>query len=291
LRILAKNPGKRRTEIVYFMWFAVTVPLQLLTMEHLSFEHPNDPVLLSLGGLMGAGALVLPVLLRAPEDRGKPLGDLYGVRMGLFLFVWAVIGGYVGTDPWYEVLHGHFAFNTELNPNGVPLFMLPMTIAVFGAYSVILGSLYRVMVRGLERVGGPLAHDTWWRHGALALLLAPLMPLIETLAYTSDYYCFDSAAGKWGLNVLVYGSWHFAALLFYPRFDREPGEVTPLASVSVKAFATLGVLMSLMALITSEIAPHFTDVRHGVRYINDWSADNCLGAKPTSNASESRPDP
>jgi len=39
---------------------------------------------------------------------------------------------------WYEVLHGHFAFNTELNPNGVPLFMLPMTISVFGCYTVIL---------------------------------------------------------------------------------------------------------------------------------------------------------
>jgi len=35
-----------------------------------------------------------------------------------------------------------------------------------------------------------------------------------------------------------------------------------------------------MAIIKSMIAPHFTDVRHGVRYVNDWSIDNCLGEKP-----------
>lgn len=287
MQLLATNSGKRRTEQVYLAWFALTVPLQVLVTNNLSYEHSNDRTLIPMAVFMGLGTLVLPVLLRAPSDRGRPLKDLYAVRMGLFLVVWAMIGGFVGTDPWYEVLKGHFAFNTEYNPNGVPFFMLPMTIAVFGAYSVVLGTLYRVAVQLLERAGGTLARDSWWRHVGLIVLLAPLMPLVETLAYTStavvnfgDKYCFDPGPGKWGLNLLIYGSWHFAALLFYPRFDRTEGERTPLNDVAVRAFAAVGVIIFLMALTKSEIAPHFTDVEHGVRFINDWGADNCLGEKP-----------
>jgi hypothetical protein len=191
-----------------------------------------------------------------------------------------VLGGFIGTDPWYEVLHGHFAFNTQLNPNGVPLFMLPMTISVFGCYSVILGTLYRVITQLLDRTHSVLAHDTWLRHGVLCAILAVPMPLGETFAYSGSNYCFDNGVGMWGLNVLIYGSWHFSALLFYTRFDTLPGERTPLKTVAVSAFATLGILMVLTATISNFVAPHFVDVQHGLRQINDWSAHNCLGPKP-----------
>jgi hypothetical protein len=277
---LSLNPGKRRTEIIYVIWFLVSVPIQGVVTMHLSYDKPNDFPLVTQALIMGLGTLIWPLVFRAADDKGRPLHELYGFRMGLFLTVWAVLGGFIGTDPWYEVLHGHFAFNTELNPNGVPLFMLPMTICVFGFYSVILGTLYRVITQLLNRTDSVLAADTWWRHTILCLILAVPMPLGETFAYSGANYCFDNGVGMWGLNVLIYGAWHFSALLFYTRFDTRPGERTPLKTVAVSAFAALGILMVLMAITKTFIAPHFVDVQHGVRQINDWSAGNCLGPKP-----------
>ncbi|MFV8052828.1 hypothetical protein [Mycobacterium sp. 48b] len=278
--LLAANPGKRRTEIIYLVWFLVTVPLQGLVVMNLSYERPNDPALVGQAIVMALGTLIWPLVFRVPEDRGRPLTELYGFRMGVFLTIWAVLGGFVGTDPWYEVLHGHFAFHTAWNPNGVPLFMLPMTISVFGFYTVILGTLYRVLSQLLDRTGGVLARDSPARHAVLCLLLAGIMPLGETFAYSGYNYCFDNGVGMWGLNVLIYGSWHFAALLFYTRWDRLPGERASLRTAVVSGFATIGILMVLMAITKTFIAPHFVDVVHGVRHLNDWSPDNCLGPKP-----------
>lgn len=278
--ILSANPGKRRTEIIYVVWFFVSVPIQALVVMNLSYHRPNDFALITQSVVMALGTLIWPLVFRVPDDRGRPLRELYGFRMGIFLTIWAVLGGFIGTDPWYEVLHGHFAFNTALNPNGVPLFMLPMTISVFSFYSVILGTLYRLITQLLNRTHTLLARDTLLRHVVLCVLLAGIMPLGETFAYTGSNYCFDNGAGMWGLNVLIYGSWHFAALLFYTRWDRVPGERATLSTAILSGFATLGILMVLMATTETFIAPHFVHVDHGLRQINDWSPHNCLGPKP-----------
>lgn len=277
---LSLNPGKRRTEIIYLVWFVMTVPIQGVVVMNLRYDTSNDLALVTQASVMGLGTLLWPLVFRVREDKGRPLPDLYGFRMGLFLTVWAVLGGFIGTDPWYEVLHGHFAFNTELNPNGVPLFMLPMTISVFGFYSVILGTLYRIVTQLLNRTTTVLARDTWWRHTMLCAVLAVPMPLAETFAYSGANYCFDNGIGMWGLNVLIYGAWHFSALLFYTRFDVVPEQRTPVKTVVLSAFATLGTLMVLMAITKTFVAPQFVDVQHGLRQLNDWSPNNCLGVKP-----------
>lgn len=283
LRWLSANPGKRRTEIIYLVWFLVSVPFQGVFILTLSYDHANDRLLVTQSAIMGLGTLLLPLLLRAKEDRGVPLTELYGFRMGVYLVIFAVLGGFVGTDPWYEVLHGHFAFNTDLNPNGVPLFMLFMTVSVFGFYSVLLGTAYRIITQLLDRTRTAAARDTLIRHVLVCLVLAPIMPIIETFAYTAaapSNYCFDNGTGMWGLNVLVYGSWHFASLIFYTRWDRVPGERTPLPTVIRSGFATIGILICLAATTKTFIAPHFIHVDHGIRMLNDWSSDNCLGPKP-----------
>jgi hypothetical protein len=278
---LADNAGKRRTEIIYFIWFLLTIPLQAFVTQHLSYDHHNDAILLGQSIVMALGTMVLPVVFRAREDRGRPLRELFGFRMGLFIFIWGFIGGFIGTDPWYEVLHGHFGYNTVINPNGVPLFLLFMTIGVFGFYVPILGTLYRIITQLLDRTHTVLARDSWLRHGILCLLLGCLIPLLETSAYGSGNYCFDAKVGAGLLNVLIYGSWHFASLLFYTRWDTKPGQRTPLTTTLAGGFATVGIMVSLMAAITTFIAPHFINVEHGLRQVNDWSANNCLGPKPS----------
>jgi hypothetical protein len=277
---LADNAGRRRTEIIYFVWFLATIPLQALVTAHLSYDHPNDVILLAQSIVMALGTMVLPVVFRAREDRGRPLRELFGFRMGLFIFIWGFIGGFIGTDPWYEVLHGHFGYNTVINPNGVPLFLLFMTIAVFGFYVPVLSTLYRIISQLLDRTRTVLARDSMVRHVVLCLLLAAVIPLAETSAYAGANYCFDAKVGAGILNVFIYGSWHFPALLFYTRFDTKPGQRTPFGTTMVAAFATVGLMMTLMATVTNYVAPHFITVDHGLRQVNDWSPHNCLGPKP-----------
>jgi hypothetical protein len=278
--ILSPNPGKRVAEIWYLVWFLMTLPYQAWVSSGLSYTQSNDPSLITQGMVMGIGAWAGATFIRAKEDRNKPFYEVYGFKLGVFLFCWAMIGGYLGTDPWYEVLHGHFAFNTDINPNGVPFFMLPMTIAVFGLYCTILGVIFRVVWFGWKTLSAPI--PDWIAKLAIFLPLAALMPLLETYAATSPNYCFDNAVGQWFLNVFVYGSWHFSALWFFTQFDEQAGENQPVLGYWIRGLAVVALTLFLMQLITDYMAPNFTEVTRGVRYVNDWSPDNCLGPKPTS---------
>jgi hypothetical protein len=56
--VLSANPGKRRTEIIYVVWFLVSVPLQGFVTAHLSYDKPNDFALLTQALVMGLGTLL-----------------------------------------------------------------------------------------------------------------------------------------------------------------------------------------------------------------------------------------
>lgn len=280
--IFSSNPSKRAAEIYYLSFFVLSLPFQAWIQSGLSYTEPNDFTLILQGLAMGIGAWLGTLVFRAKEDRGRPFYEVYGFKLGCFLFVWAVIGGYLGTDPWYEVLGGHFAFGTEFNPNGVPFFMLPMTISVFGAYATILGVLFRLIWQVYQRAG-TLSVPDWIVKVVVFIPLASLMPLVETLGYAGERYCFDNPIGQWYLNVLIYGSWHLAALPFYTSFDENPGEAQTIRQYWIKGFATVGILMLLMQVVSEWVAPHYTTVHEGARHLDDWSEDNCLGPKPDGN--------
>lgn len=281
--VLSANPGKRAAEIFYVVWFLCMAPVTLITTKELSFTHANDPMLVAQGVVMGAGAWFGPLIFRAREDRGKPFYEVYGFKFGFFLAIWAMVGGYLGTGPWYTVLSGHFGFNTAWNFNGVPFFFLPMSIAVFGFYTVILGVLYRLGWQWYEAHVGPEVVPPLVTRIVLILVLSVLVPLGETAVATSKYYCFDHGVTKWFwlLEILIYGAWQGSALLFYPRLDEQRGESTSLRTFAVCGFATVAILLFANQLTTEVIAPHLTHVHPGLVNVDDWSPNNCLGAKPS----------
>ena len=224
--ILSPNRGKRAAEIWFFLFLAVCIPVQTYITSKISYAHYNDLLLDAQGLVMGFGTWLGASLLRAKEDRAKPFYEVYGFKFGCFLFIWAAIGGYLGTEPWYSVLHGHFAFNTEFNPNNVPFFMLPMTIAVFGGYATFLGVIFRVVWWGYERIKPGFVPDFIVKF-LLFIPIAMIMPILETMATTGKTYCFDDSAGEWGLNVFVYGAWHFAALPFFTTSTKSRARASP----------------------------------------------------------------
>ena len=90
---LSLNPGKRRTEILYVVWFLALIPVQVLVTKNLSWDKPNDLALNAQALAMALGTLILPLVFRAADDKGRPLRDLYGFRMGIFLLIWGALGG------------------------------------------------------------------------------------------------------------------------------------------------------------------------------------------------------
>lgn len=281
-RLLSSNPGKRAAERWYLIAFLISVPLQVYIGGHfLSYTHPNDILMSAEGLTMAVVSWGGSVIFRAAEDHGKPFYEIYGFKIGCFLFAWAFIGGYLGTAPWYEVLHGHFAFNTMFNPNGVPFFMLPQTISVFGAYTTVLCVLYRPVWRAYKALQLPATADGLAK-GIIFIPLSIIMPILETYSATGQNYCFDNKVGEWLLNPLVYGIWFYAAFWYFVGFDETPDVCQPWREYLLKGFATVGLVLLLMQLVTDFVAPHFTTVLHGARYINDWSVNNCLGPKPGS---------
>jgi hypothetical protein len=276
--LLSSNPGKRVAEIWYLAAFAISMPFQGWVQSMATYAGPNDHLLIPMSIVMAIFSWGGATVIRAKEDRGKPFWEVYGFKLGVFLFCWAVIGGYLGTDPWYEVLHGHFAFGTEVNPNGVPFYMLPMTISVFGAYCTVLGVLFRIVWYGWKKLS--IAIPDFFPKLVIFLPLAAILPVLETLGYRGEKYCFDNDVGEWFLNVFIYGSWHFSALWFFTAFDERPGVNMVWKKYWVSGMAVVGLTLLLMQLITDYMAPNYTEVQRGVRNLNDWSVDNCLGAMP-----------
>ena len=276
LHILSANPGKRRTEIIYLIWFLCTVLIQGAVVFNLSYDHAND-VLIGQSLVMGVGTLVLLVIFRHPSDRGLPITELYGFRFGIFLTIFAMLGGFIGTDPWYEVLHGHSRSTPRSTQRGATVHAVyddQRVRVLFGDPGLPVPCHHRAAVPQ----NTTLSADSIWRHAVLCIILAPLMPLVETFASrrsAAAELLLRQRRRHVGLNVLIYGSWHLASLLFYTRWDTAPGERTPLQTIVVSAFATIGVLMVLMVSTKVFVAPHFVEVSHGVRMLNDWSPDNC----------------
>ena len=78
-RVSADNPGKRAAERYFLLYTLVWGPIAGLVMLGGWAERWGDVELLLFGGLMGAGAVVAPMLRPAPEERVLPaLGQASG---------------------------------------------------------------------------------------------------------------------------------------------------------------------------------------------------------------------
>ena len=207
----------------------MSVPIQgVVTMRLSATTSPTTLPLVTQAVVMGLGTLIWPLVFRVAEDKGRPLSELYGFRMGIFLTVWAVLGGFIGTDPWYEVLHGHFAFNTDAQPQ----WRAAVHAADDDQRVRFLQRHPRHPVPGDHPAAGPHQHrcgraTRWWRHGVLCAVLAVPMPLGETFAYSGSNYCFDNGIGMWGLNVLIYGGLAFRLAAVLHPFRHPPGTSEP----------------------------------------------------------------
>jgi cycloeucalenol cycloisomerase len=264
------NPGKRAAQKVYLAFTPVWGGLCGVVMLGGLAETWGDGPLLALGLGLWLALLAAGFVFGAPEDRGRPLGRRYHVKLSLFVGVFAFLGNWFGTRYFYEVLDMHYGFHVTWYWNDVPVFLYPLTAVYFTTYA----ALFDLTVAAAARRGLP----RWAAVGASGLALAMLETALNANPWMKATFCYGSLGFALTFGTAMYGSHFVLAGPLWQRID-EPGTSTRLRDVVVWAAAAM-----MMALAADEAwaraATRFTTVVPGRVGIPGKQGASCLAARP-----------
>jgi len=275
MNLFAVHPGKRSVEKVWLLYTLVWGAVCGVVMIGGFAEHYRDLGLMLLGLGIALPALVLPMFVRADEERGRPWYDTAGTKLSLSVVAFSLLLNYTQTPFFFDVLHAHFGFRSTLNIRNNPCFLYLMTIAYFSTYAVLLMMAYRASQQLLAatprfvRVLGA---------GLACIVVAGLETVLNANPFTRHLYCFDDVGFALWFGSLAYGLSFMFILPVWIGIDERPGERTPL--LHVLAFVLAAVYADSLALdvLRYHVAPHFTSVHENAVGLGDV-ATSCL-AKP-----------
>jgi hypothetical protein len=271
--LLASHAGKRAVEKLWLAntlaWGAVCAVVMLGGFA----EQWGDLQLLLLGLVVATPAALLPLFVRAPEERERPLRSTAGFKLSLSVVAFSVLLNYSQTPFFFDVLHAHFGFQSTLNIRNNPVFLYLMTIGYFSTYAVLLMMAYRATQHGLR--GSPL-WLRWLGAGFSCVAVAVLEAVLNANPFTRHLYCFDDVPFALWFGGLAYGLSFVLILPVWIGVDERPGERVPWARVLV--FVAAAVYADTLALdfLRYHVAPHFTSVQTGAVGLGDV-ATSCLG--------------
>jgi hypothetical protein len=270
-RVTASNPGKRAAEHHFLRFTLVWGPLAGLVMVSGWAERWSDGAALAFGGLMGAGAVAVPMLRPTAEERAQPWARRAGVKLSLSVVLFALLYNYFQTPFFFEVLHMHYGFPSTLNLDSNPIFLYLLTVAYFATYCALVNAAFRLAARSLR---GPLR--------VLGMAAAPfavafLESALNANPFTRALFCFDDMALMLSFGTFCYGIALALCLAVWIRIDEQPGEdVAPWRMVG---WVVLAVALDTGALwaLQHSVAPQLTRVEAGARGLRDFEG-SCLVA-------------
>lgn len=272
IRLLSRNPAKRVVERFYLAYTPVWALACAGVMLTGVAERWGDIEFMAFGVALWLPVLVVPLVWRAPEDRGKKPWRLYGFKMHACLFLLAICGNYI-TCYFYDVLHMHYGFATQWNIRKVPLFLYFLTVAYFSTYYVLLACGYRFL-RSLLPTGAP-----GWMRGLMVIPVSLGVALLETLTHANPFmkrlFCYDDLPFMLWFGTIMYGTWFMITLPFWFTIDEEPGRETPWSYVLMSFLASFALILVSSELFKWVIAPHFTTVVDGAPGLRDY-VGSCL---------------
>ena len=231
-------------------------------------ERWSDAELIPFGLLVMAGAVVGPLVFRIAEDRGKPFHQLAAFRLSVWLVAFSFLLNYFGTKYFYELLHAHYGFQTQVQLNDVPLFLYFVTVAYFATYFALFGrgwSLIQRLPRGPFLVAAAL----------LPFVIAGLESVLNANPFMTGLYCFDDLGHALGFGTLFYGVWFVVVMPFWTRMETSAATRLTIRRALLEACAATMLCVCAAELIKYNVAPHFTDVADGHIGLRDYG-DSCL---------------
>jgi len=268
---LASHPGKRAVERYWLLYTPVWGAITAVVMLGGLAERWGDLECMLFGLALAAGALAGPLLLRVPEERGQPLHRRAGFKMALAVTGLAFALNYSQTPFFWDVLHMHYGFATDLTIQNNPVFLYFVSIAYFSTYCVLCCVAFRVL-RRLARGRRAAA--------AAAYLVAPLaMAFLETALnanpFTRTLFCYDDLPLTLWFGTLAYGAAFVYALPMWMAIDETPEQRVPAPMVVIFVLAVAYADLLTLDLLRYHVAPHVTTVVEGANGLRDVGA-SCL---------------
>ena len=257
----APNPAKGEIER-YWLWFTlVWGGAAAAVMLSGIAERWGDRELIPFGLVLGLGAVLPPALFpRSAGERARPLSERTATRLGLSVIAFAFLMNYFCTPFFYDVLHMHYGFHSEVTVRHNPLFLYFLTIAYFSTYAALLLRVVRIS-KGLgARLPRSLAK--------LPVVLAPfLVAGLETALNANPFmkklFCYDDLGFALSFGTLSYGACFCFALPVWLGIDEAPERRASGRAVAVWILAAMMGMIITFEILRHLVAPHFTDVQHG----------------------------
>jgi cycloeucalenol cycloisomerase len=272
LHVFATHPGKRKVEQLWLKYTLAWAGLCGLVMLGGFAERWGDLGLMSLGIAIALPALLLPLAIRAEEERDRPLYDTAGFKLSLAIATFSVLLNYTQTPFFFDVLHAHFGFHSSLNIRNNPVFLYLMTMAYFSTYSVLLMMAYRVsqqLFARAPRVVRLLAA------AVACVAIAGLEAVFNANPFTKRLYCFDDVGFALGFGSLAYGLSFMFILPVWIGIDEHPGQRMPWHHVIIGVMAAVYADSLALDVLRYHVAPHFTTVHENAIGLGDYE-NSCL---------------
>lgn len=260
LSVFSAHPGKRAVEKLWLsytlVWGAVCAVVMVLGFA----ERYGDVELMLLGAGIAVPAMVLPLCVRAGEERELPWHDTAGFKLMLSVVSFSVLLNYTQTPFFFDVLHAHFGFRSTINIRHNPVFLYLMTIAYFSTYAVLLMMAYRVSQQVLATTA------RWVRvlgAGLACLLVAALETVLNANPFTRHLYCFDDMTFALWFGSLAYGLSFMFILPVWIGIDERTNERASWQHTLAFVLAAVYADSLALDLLRVHVAPHFTTVHEG----------------------------
>lgn len=269
---LAPSPAKRFVERAWLLYTPVWGIACAVVMVSGIAERWGDVELMAFGVTLGLGAIVLPIALRPPEDRGQPLHRTTAVKMSLSVVLFAFLLNYFQTPFFYDVLHMHYGFRSTWNIENNPVFLYFLTIAYFATYAALLTTSARA-VRSLL-AARPLAARIA-SFAVVPFVIAALETVLNANPWMESLFCYDDPAFAILFGSLAYGLAFVLALPIWLAIDERPDLRLGIAHVVGLCLLAVAVDTALLHGLRVFVAPHFTTVIDGANGLRDFDT-SCL---------------
>lgn len=276
LEVLSSHPGKRAVERYWLLYTPVWGIATAVVMLGGLANHWGDWELTLYSVVLGAGAVVPPVLWRKGDERALPWHRSTAFKMGLSVTLFALLMNYSNTAFFFDVLHMHYGFNTTWNLRQIPVGLYVLTVAYFATYATLCLIAFRVVRSALA--GTP----RWIRWPGMAL--APFgVAALETASHVNPFmthlFCYDDLTLALTLGTFSYGIGLALALACWLAIDERPGARIGTGAVVVGALAAVYAGTLANDALRWHVAPHFTVVEHGAQNFRDFD-ESCLEPLP-----------
>jgi cycloeucalenol cycloisomerase len=266
--LLSQQPTRRHVERYWLMFTPVWGLIAAAIMLTGVAEEWGDLELMIFGVAMMLAAVVPPTLWPHEEDRARPIVERTGFKMSAAVTAIALCMNYFCTPYFFDVLHMHYGFNTQINIQHNPVFLYFTTVAYFATYCVLLCAAYR----GFRRVfSGP---SRWIAGGVAALIVAFLETALNANPFMKSLFCFDDPQLMLTFGTFSYGTCFMFTLPLWLNID-EDGERTSLSRIGIHTAAAMMGIVVTFELLRHGVAPYVTEVVEDANGLRDF-ASSCL---------------